>query len=224
MHDKCILGDLKVQINLHAAVMGVAGHGVPYTARFQMRHTHFQLAALYLAGKDILANGPVIGLLQTTQLLLVLLLDDHNAFLRLTIHLNENGGAGSVRRCAVDVELRGICGIDGLENDILLAHPDVHSVTVRYGVFLSVYGNDTVAADIDDAHLAALKEIFRTKLISCFQLQFLIHRSSCSCDDPVDVAVNQADLILEEYLRDQEFLTKSFGCIKFRILRGCCCS
>ena len=57
VHHEGILGQVEVEIDLHAAVMGVAGHGVPHGAGLQLGHAHHQLAGLHLTGQDVLADG-----------------------------------------------------------------------------------------------------------------------------------------------------------------------
>ena len=55
------LGDLKVGVDLHAALVGVAGHGVPVAARLQSGHAHGKLAGFQHAGVDKLVDGALVA-------------------------------------------------------------------------------------------------------------------------------------------------------------------
>ncbi len=101
MHHESILGKIKIEVNLHPSVMGMAGHGIPYAARFQGGHSHYQLTALHLAGKNVFADNSVIGFLQTAQFHLIFILNDDHAVFRCAFPLNQHGGVGCMRGSAV---------------------------------------------------------------------------------------------------------------------------
>ena len=54
------LGQLKVGVDLHPALVGVAGHRVPVGTRLQLGHTHAQLAGLQHIRVDELIDGALI--------------------------------------------------------------------------------------------------------------------------------------------------------------------
>ena len=162
VHNKGILRQIKIQIHFHPSVMGVAGHGVPHTSRFQACHSHFQLAALHLSRKNIFADGPVVGLLQTSQFHLVLLFYDYHVFLRRSLTLYEHCGIRSVGRRTVDVELGGIFLICTGKCDISFSHANVHAFPRCHFKGSAVNTDAARTSDIDHAHLTSLKEIFRS--------------------------------------------------------------
>ena len=224
VHYESILRQIKVQIYFHSAVVRMAGHRVPYTARLQLRHTHFQLAALYLTRQDVFVDRTLVGIFDRTKVFLVFFLDDHFAFPGRTFALDQYRGIRLVRRCGIDIEFCRVLCIITFKNDILCTHADIHTVTRCHFIYPAVDRDLSGAADVDHAHFTALQEIFRTQLIARFQFQLLRNRSRRTGDDTVDVAVHQIDLVFIEYLLDQEFLTQTLCVIISHILRGCRCS
>ena len=60
-------GNLEVGVDLHAALMGVAGHGVPVGAGLQLGNAHAQLAGLEHVGVDEMIDGALIAGLDAAQ-------------------------------------------------------------------------------------------------------------------------------------------------------------
>ena len=224
VHYESIFRQIKIQIHFHSAVVCMAGHRVPYTARLQLCHTHLQLTALYLSRQDVLVDGTLICVFHSTQMLLILVLDDHFALTGSAFPLDQYRGIRGMRRCGVDIKLRRILCIITFKFDILCAHSDIHTVAGRHFIYFAVDRDLSGTADIDHAHFTALEEIFRTQLIPCFQFQLLRNRSRRTGDDTVDVAVHQIDLVFVKHFLDQKFFSQTLCVIVSYILRGCGCS
>ena len=89
VHDKGIFWHIEIQIDLHASVVCMARHCVPYASRLKFCHAHFQLAALYLTRKDIFADRSVVCCLQGTEFYFVAVLDDDNTIFRCAFRLDD---------------------------------------------------------------------------------------------------------------------------------------
>lgn len=89
-----VAGNLKVHINLHAALMGVGRHGVPYASLLQHGHAHGQLAGLKYIRVDKLVDNALIGCLRCSA-----------GPLGCLCNGDVGGGVGSMGRCAYHVEL-----------------------------------------------------------------------------------------------------------------------
>ena len=159
MHNKRIFWNIKIQINFHSSVMGVAWHSVPYTARLQFCHAHFQLAAFYLSRQNVFTNRSVIGLFQCSQLYLIFIFYNHNALFRCSFRLNQHRRICMVRRCAVKIEFCRYCAFFAGKSDFFYTHANVHAFFVSNFIFFAVCHNDTCAADVDNSHLTSLQEI-----------------------------------------------------------------
>ena len=219
VNDKCIVRHVKVQVDFHSSVMCMRRHGVPHASRQQAGHSHSELAALHLSRNDVLVDDPVVRVLKSSQLHLVLILDDDNAGLRLSFRLDVDCRISHMCRRAVQIELRRCVPVFALEGNVLRASSDIHAFPCVDLVDLSVHCNDPVAADIDDAHLSSLKKILGPELISRRQLQFSAHRHRRACDDTVNVAVDQIDLICLKQILDQKFLPESVGRVMLHVPR-----
>ena len=49
-----LFAEIKVEVNLHAALVRVAGHGVPVAAGFELCKPHAELAGLQYGRMDVL--------------------------------------------------------------------------------------------------------------------------------------------------------------------------
>ena len=127
-------------------------------------------------------------------------------------------------RCTIQVKFCGIFGICTFECNILFTHSNIHSVSGCYRIFFSINADDSRSSNVDHTHFSSLKKISRTQLISCCQYQFFFHRHGTSCNDPVNMAVYQINVILMKNLRKQKFFSKSLSCIMFYVFWGYCCS
>src|SRR5699024_10981109 len=96
--------------------------------------------------------------------------------------------------------------IPALESDLFRSSSDIHAFSCVHFIYSSVHCYDPIAADVDDAHLSSLEKVLGSELISRCQFQFSAHRHCRSCNDSVDMAVDQIDLIRLEQILDQEFL------------------
>ena len=97
MEHNVVPRNLKIHVNLHTALMGVGGHGIPYTAFLQNGHAHGQLAGLKHIRMDELVNHALIRCLRSAARPLGSLLNG-----------DVGSGKGCVGRCAYHIELSWI--------------------------------------------------------------------------------------------------------------------
>ena len=203
--------------------MCMTGHCIPYTAGLQLCHSHFQLAAFYLTGQNILADNSVVCILQGTKLYLILRFYNNNTFLRCSFRLNQHGRACSVCRCRIQIILCRILAVITGKYNILWTHADVHSFLEANLVHLSVNSNCTGTADIDYSQFTPLAEILCTKFITCCQSK-RFNRYCCSCDNSVNVAVYQLDFAGYEKILNQKLFSQTLCGIMLHIFWWYCCS
>ena len=189
MENRLPLGNLKVGVDFHAALMGMAGHGVPVAARLQSGHTHRQLAGLEDAGVDKLIDGALVAGLHRAEGALGSLLDGDELIL-----------IAAVGRGRYHVEFSGVRRVIALEGDLLVALCDVQAVLVVQVILFAVSRDRTgTITDVEDADLAALKEIMGAEIgpdiNALVDGHFLMHRHTAQCDHAVHMAVDGHDLI-----------------------------
>ncbi|MNP57953.1 hypothetical protein D3C76_1528240 [compost metagenome] len=56
-----IVFHVEVEVDLHAALVGVAGHGIPQAALFQLGHAHHQLAGRQHIRHQVLVDGSAVA-------------------------------------------------------------------------------------------------------------------------------------------------------------------
>ena len=154
MENNIVAGNLEIEVNLHSSLVGVGGHCVPAVAGSELRHTHCELAAFADCGVNVLINDALVHILVVAE-----------GTVNSLVLGDVNRGIGLVRGAGVDVELRGICLVVRLEYNLLRSHTDINAVLEIERVLRAVKNNSTLAADIDDTHLAALEEILRAELL-----------------------------------------------------------
>ena len=223
MHHKGVLRHLEVQIYFHPSVMGMTGHGIPNTAGFQFCHAHLQLTTLHLAGQNIFADHPVVGVLQTAQFHLILFFHNDHALLRSALGPDQHRGAGTVGRSGIQVEFGRLFPVLTGKYDIPGPHADVHGFLETNLIHPAVHGNRPGPADIDNPQFSSLAKIFRPEFLPCGQGKGL-HRHRRSGDNPVNMAVHQLNLSGHEKILDQKLLSQTIRCIMFYIFWGYCCS
>ena len=111
MHHEGIGLHIKVKIDLHSSVMGVAGHRIPYRPGFKMSQSHLELAGLHLSRKDIFVYGTVVGILKSTKLLFVLGLYHDFALSRCAFALYQHCGICHMGGSRVQIKLCGVLRI-----------------------------------------------------------------------------------------------------------------
>ena len=92
VHHERVLRHVEIEVDLHAAVVGMAGHRVPHRAGFQLCHAHHQLAGLHLPRQNVLANRAVIRRFQAAQFLphAVLRADVHRRKDAMRFHISDD--------------------------------------------------------------------------------------------------------------------------------------
>ena len=204
---------IKVHINLHTSVMGMAGHGVPVRSNLKLGKTHSQLAGLDHLGMDVLVDHSLVAILKASAGNLTRLgdIDLHDRICGMC-------GAGG------HIELRRLLGIYASEAELLVAHAYIDTVAGVHFVLNTVNGDDTLAADVDTAKLAALKEIISGKLLACLKAQVCEYGHHADHDNTVGMAVNHTDIILGEKVLNVKFLSESICGVKSDVLCVGCVS
>ena len=138
----------EVEVDLHAALVGVGRVGVPHAARLQDGQAHHQLAAPAHRRVDVLVDRA------------------HVAGLGAAEPARVGVGPGDVRhrvggvgRAAHEVELGRLGRVLALEADGLDAHAHVQAVAVGQGVGLAVQQDAALAAQVDHAQFPAVQEV-----------------------------------------------------------------
>ena len=206
MEHSLVGGDVKVEVNLHAALVGMAGHGVPNIAGQQSGHAHAQLAAFAHGRMDILAQNALVDGLLAAQMVVASL-----------VHGDMDGGAGAVGGAGIDVELGRICGVIGGEGQLLGAHADVDAVLAAHGVLGAVDDQLAGAAHIDGAQLSSGQEIGCGQFLAAFQHQITFHRHDAAGNDAVLVGIGQVHGICLKQVADMIVLAKLLGIVPFGV-------
>ena len=94
-------------------------HCVPYATGLKLCHTHNELTALNLSGKDVFTNCTMVSILKATKLNLIGILNDYNAFFRCAFRLDKYCRICLMSRCTVEIELCRRCRVKALERNIL---------------------------------------------------------------------------------------------------------
>lgn len=185
---------LQIQVDLHAPVMGVAGHGVPERARRQLGEPHDQLAALYHAGMDELVDRPDIGI------------DSAPQFNLLRLGLRQlNRGMSGMSGTAGKVESGRIIRVAAAEGQFPNAHAEIEAFLVLQRVLSAVYHHHAGGADVDDAHFLRCRKK-STPVPWSSPATGAGQPDRPSHDDPVDVAVDHREpTLLEQPFKEQMF-------------------
>ena len=200
VEDHVLILDVEVEVDLHAALVGVARHGIPVAARGELGHAHAQLAALHDGRMEVLVDDALVAGLGAAQRALIGLVDIH-----------QDVRIGLVRRAGVDVVLGRVRGVDALHLDFLRAHADVQAVVLLEVIHNAVNGDLTLAADVDDAHLAALKERIGAQLLAALELHNGIHRHDAARDDAVKMRIGEHGLVRNEHGLDDILAAQALG-------------
>ena len=145
--DNVVLGDVEVCVNLHPALMGVGGHGVPHAAGGQLGEAHGQLAGGQHVGVDELVDDPGVGGLRRAA-----------GALGGVVKFQQSGLVASVGRGGHQIEPGGIFGTVAGEDHVLCPHGDIQAVLKAQTVLLPVHGDGAGAAQVEHAGLPALQE------------------------------------------------------------------
>ena len=189
--------------------MRVAGHGIPVAARGELGHAHAQLAGLHDGRMDVLVDDALVAGLAAAQRALVGLVD-----------VDVDVRVGLVRRAGVDVELGRVRAVLALHLDLLRAHADVQAVVLLELVDGAVHSDGALAADVDDAHLAALEEGVGGQLLAADQLHGLRHRHHAAGDDAVKMGIGEHGLVGREDGFNDVLAAQALGGIVLRVRGG----
>ena len=205
------LGDLKVGVDLHAALVGVAGHGVPVAAGLQSGHTHGQLAGLEHAGMDELVDRALVAGLDAAQRALGGLLNGDELVL-----------IAAMGRGRDHVELGRMLRVVALEGDLLVALGQVQAVLVVQVILLAIRRDRAgTVTDVEDADLAALQEVVGAEvgpyINALVDGDLLVHRHAAQRDHAIHVAVDSDHLICLVQAGDEHFVAGLLGGVALEI-------
>lgn len=200
---------VEVEVDLHAALVGVAGHGVPQAALFQLGHAHHQLAGRQHVRHQVLVDGATVA----------------------GGRIPKGGGGGlglgdsagrevHMGRGAVVVELGRLPGIDAGEAQLAGTHADVQRLGMADLVFAAIHDDQARSADIDEAELAALEEVADAEGLAQLgrEGEGAMDRHDATEHDAIDVAVGHGQAIgtedlLHQKLTAQPLSVQLFGMI-----------
>ena len=206
MADGCTFGHLEIEIDLHAAVVGVRRHGVPGAARSEFGHTHLQLAAGHHLLDQQAVDCTFVALFEASQM------HHHGIFLGHLLHSSLLVGGGGA-----EVEVGWFLGGIALESDVAVSAAHIQGFLVFEMILFLSYHHGACTADIDDAELAALGEIVGTENLRRAQKQVFFHRHRSSGNDAVEHGVDHVDLIGHHDILHEVFLADTLGVVVFRI-------
>ena len=205
--DGVLLGQLEVEVCLHATAVHVCRHGVPHRAGLEFGHAHLQLAR----GQHLVDNH---------------LVDDTVVRPFERAHLHADGvrpgnlavRAGAVCRGGVEVELRRTAGVAALEGYLAVASSQVERLLVvqlEHGV---ARAHDARSADVEDAHLAPCGEEGSLQRVDSLQAEHLAHRLCAADDHAVVHGIDHIDFVGCEYSFDEEVAPYARRVVMLRVL------
>ena len=199
MEYNVIFRNFEVHVDFHTALMSMCRHCVPDAARLENCHTHRKLACFENIRMDELIDRTLVGCLHSTYRALVCLLDRNKCCL-----------VSAMCRSADHVELGRLLRINTLECNFLCSLSDVEAVLVVHVESIVVSCDAACSADVEDADLAALKDIICAEVMpyvdALFEGNFLVNRHASECDHTVNMGVYAYDFVRAVEIRDEEFI------------------
>ncbi len=213
VHDHVVVGEFKIGIDLHAALVGVAGHRVPDAAGGQLRQSHRELAGVQHLGVDELVDDALVGARLAAERALV------------GVGKGEEGGlAGAVRRGAREIEAGGVFAVLARKADALRAHGNIQAVLIAELEDRAVALDGAGAAQVEYAGLAALQEEVGAKVVphvdALVDGDNLMHGHDAHDDHAVDMGIGGLDGIGLVQIGDEELFSQFLGRIAFHIVRA----
>ena len=189
--------------------MGVAGKGVPHTARFELGHAHRELTGLDDVRHDELVDRAAIGGRRVAD-------GRRRGFLQR----DPAGRAAAMRRRAVQVELGRMRRLRAAKAHVLRTRADVERLARADLVGRAVDDDRAWPADVDRAQLAALEKAAHRELPRELRREpdLSLHRHHAADDDAVDLAVGQAELIGKEQALDEKVAAQRRGVERLHVL------
>ena len=184
----------------------LGGHRVPGAARGELGHAHLELAAGDHFLDQQAVDRALVALLQGTEV-------HHDGVLLgdlLDAGLLVSGGGA-------EVEVRGLRGVEAAESDVAVAAADVDGLLVGNLVLLVTDFHDAGSADVDDADLAALGEIFGAEDFRGLEDEFLIDGDGAAGDDAVEHGIDHVDLAGNHDVLHEVLLADALGVVMLRV-------
>ena len=213
VEDDLVLRHFKVEVHLHAALVGVGRHGVPHAAGREDRHAHGELAGLQHVGMDELVDHALVAGLRRAAGLLGRVGDADQPVL-----------VAAMGRGGHHVELGGLGRMVAGEQHLLGPAGDVQAVLVAQLVHLAVHGDGAGAAHVEHAALPALQEVAGAEVVphvdALVDGHGVAHGHDAQRHHAVHMAVNGVHLAGGEQGLDQKFLPGLLGVVAAEILRA----
>lgn len=206
------LGQFKVGVDLHPALMRVAGHSVPVGAGLQLGHAHAQLAGLEHVGVDELIDGALIAGLDAAQRTVICI-----------SHLDEAGLVRAMCRSGDHIELCRMLGVCGSKRNFPGTLGDIQAVLIAQLVLHTVGHHDArgVLADVEHTDLAALEEIVGAKVgpdvDALVDGDRLVDRHTAQRDHAVHMAVDSYDFIRLVQAGDEHLVAHLLGGVALEV-------
>lgn len=176
--------NVEITINFAAAIVGMAGHGIPNAAGLEFGEAEDELAAFDAVFVDVLENGALVAFFLGAE------------FYAICIGTGGLGGrVGGVGGIADEVENGGLGGGGAGEGDLLAATANIEAIVGSHFIGRAIDGDAACATKVEDAKLAALKEKIGFERCVIAELKGLSGRDGAADDGAVEIGVNKIDVV-----------------------------
>ncbi|KAI3491639.1 hypothetical protein L1887_44261 [Cichorium endivia] len=188
-----VLIHIEVEVNFHAALVGMARHGVPQIPWRQLGQSHAELTGLKHVRHEVFIDGAAVAGEVVAQ--------RHG---RDVCGGHFFGWVGGVSRRAVVVKLRGPAAVDAGKDHVFRPFTHVQRLTMANLIALSIYGDGARPADVNHPQLATLKEVAHAQLFTDLTAHGDAFRDghNPAHNNAIDMAVNHGVPVGLEYLLD----------------------
>ncbi|MPM40373.1 hypothetical protein SDC9_87013 [bioreactor metagenome] len=204
------LGNIKIGVDLHPALVGMGRHGIPDGTGLQLGQSHGQLAGFQHIGMDKLIDDPLVGGLHRAAGTLVGVL-----------HRDEGGLADLVGGRGNQIKPGGVSGILAGKADGFGLLGNIQAILKAQLILHTVGLDDAGAAQIEYAGLPALQEIVGAEVgpnvDPLIDGDRLVHRQDAQHNHPVHMGVDGGDLIGLIEVFDEELIPQFLGCIALHV-------
>ena len=201
-----ILRNIDIGVNLHAALVGMYGHGIPYAARLQNRQAHGKLAGFQHIRVDKLIDHSLVGGLQAAERLLCGVGDpDKRCFIRAV-----SRSAHHKEFCRIRFVLAGKGNAAG-------AHGNIQAVLAAHGKTPAVGLDHARSANIKNTDFSSLQKEFGAKagpnVDPLVDGKRFPHGHASQGHHTVHMAVYRNDFVRHIQVLDQELRPQLIRCI-----------
>jgi len=122
-----------------------------------------------------------------------------------------------VRRVADQIISGGILRAVALEQDLAASPSDVQPVARGHRISIVVHGNPPGTADVENAELTTLGEVFGPHRLQRFEFQRTLSRHRAPEHRAVEICVPQRDGARLEKIGDEKMRAQLFGAERLRV-------